>query len=141
MTNYGDKIKQKTKKVLVNFLKEDTSTEKFISLLKNTLSGEREFKGNYSMPYSDSNDDRVDFIIEYNITKISMWKTKGPHCNYEGVIYVKIDRVLVGFEHLDEWERAGIYDLPSWVEDDFKDSIQDDIKIFGKLCMDVDYTK
>ena len=119
----------------------DKSTEKFINLLKNTLSGEREFKGDYAMPYSSSDEDRVDFVIEYKINKITMWKVNSNHCNYEGVIYVKIDRVLVGFEHLDEWESAHIHDLPSWAEDNFKDSIYDDIEIFGKLCLDVDYEK
>lgn len=119
----------------------DKPTEKFINILKNTLSGEREYKGDYAMPYSSSDEDRVDFIIEYRINKITMWKVKSNHCNYEGVIYVKIDRVLVGFEHLDEWESAHIHDLPEWAEDNFKDSIYDDIEIFGKLCLDVDYEK
>jgi hypothetical protein len=90
------------------------------------------------MPYTDE-DDYVDFIINYHVTKVSLWKTNGKNCQYEGVAYVKIDNLMVGFEGTTDWEKARITDLPSWVEDDFKDSIQDELDIFDNICMGIDY--
>jgi len=92
------------------------------------------------MPYSSADDEYVDFIIKYHIDRVSLWKGDGKHCQYEGTIYVTVEDVIVGFEGTDDWERGyRVYDLPSWVEDDFKDSIQSEVEIYGKLCLDVDY--
>jgi hypothetical protein len=59
---------------------------------------------------------------------------------YEGTVYVKIDKIMVGFEGTDDWENVRkIQNLPSWVEDDFKDLIQDELDVFDNICMDIDY--
>ena len=122
---------------------ESKSTDRLQRLITNQLEGDKEFTGNYMMPYSSADDDEyVDFIIKYHIDRVSLWKGDGEHCQYEGVIYVKVEDVIVGFEGTNDWEKGyRIYDLPSWVEDEFKDSIQNDVQIYGKLCLDVDYSK
>jgi hypothetical protein len=118
----------------------DKIVNKMMGILKDTLKGEREHTGEYTMPYTD-NDDMVDFIIEYQVSKISLWKGKSDeYCRFEGTIYVKINRVLVGFKETDEWEKVTIEDLPSWVEDDLKESIYEDINIFQGVCLDIDYS-
>jgi hypothetical protein len=122
----------------INETTKDKITEKYLEIIKQKLDGDKEYKGEYLMPYTDE-DDYVDFIINYHVTKVSLWKTNGKNCQYEGVAYVKIDNLMVGFEGTTDWEKARITDLPSWVEDDFKDSIQDELDIFDNICMDIDY--
>lgn len=122
----------------INETTKDKITEKYLEIIKQKLDGDKEYKGKYLMPYTDE-DDYVDFIINYHVTKVSLWKTNGKNCQYEGVAYVKIDNLMVGFEGTTDWEKARITDLPSWVEDDFKDSIQDELDIFDNICMDIDY--
>ena len=123
----------------INENEKKSSEERYLQLIKKNLEGKREFEGDYSMPYSSSDEDRVDVYIEYHISKASLWKSNGKHCQYEGVLEVTFDRLLVGFKHLDEWESAHIHDLPSWMEDDFKDSILDEIDMYENICMDIDY--
>ena len=122
----------------INETTKDKITEKYLEIIKHKLDGDKEYKGKYLMPYTDE-DDYVDFIINYHVNKVSLWKTNGKNCQYEGVAYVKIDNLMVGFEGTTDWEKARITDLPSWVEDDFKDSIQDELDIFDNICMDIDY--
>jgi len=122
----------------INETTKDKITEKYLEIIKHKLDGDKEYKGKYLMPYTDE-DDYVDFIINYHVTKVSLWKTNGKNCQYEGVAYVKIDNLMVGFEGTTDWEKVRITDLPSWVEDDFKDSIQDELDIFDNICMGIDY--
>jgi len=134
MSKIKETLKDRIGKILV-----ETATEKYLEIIKNTLKGDREFKGKYLMPYTDK-DDYVDFVISYNVTRVSLWKSNGKHCMYEGTVYVKIDKIMVGFEGTDDWENVkNIQNLPSWIEDDFKDLILDELNIFDNICMDVDY--
>lgn len=119
----------------------DKVTQRMLEIIKDTLKGTRQHTGKYSMRYSD-NEDMVDYIINYNVSKISMWKNKDDReCKFEGTIYVKINKVIVGFEGTNDWETARIDDLPSWTEDDFKESIQSELDIFQGICLDIDYVK
>jgi hypothetical protein len=133
MSKIKETLRDRISKILV-----ETATEKYLQIIQNTLKGDKEYKGKYHMPYTDE-DDYVDFIINYHVNKVSFWKTNGKNCQYEGVVYVKIDNLMVGFEGTTGWWKNKITDLPSWVEDDFKDSIQDELNIFDNICMDVDY--
>jgi len=134
MSKIKETLKDRIGKILV-----ETATEKYLEIIKHTLKGDREFKGNYLMPYTDK-DDYVDFVISYHVTRVSLWKSNGKHCMYEGTVYVKIDKIMVGFEGTDDWENVkNIQNLPSWIEDDFKDLILDELNIFDNICMDVDY--
>ncbi len=134
MSKIKETLRDRIGKILV-----ETATEKYLEIIKHTLKGDREFKGKYLMPYTDK-DDYVDFIINYHVTKVSLWKSNGKHCQYEGVVYVKIDKIMVGFEGTNDWEEVRrIQYLPFWVEEEFKDSIQDELNIFDNICMDIDY--
>jgi hypothetical protein len=135
MSKIKETLKGRIGKILV-----ETATEKYLEIIKQTLKGDREFKGKYLMPYSNNDDDHVDFVISYHVTRVSLWKSNGKHCMYEGVVYVKIDRIMVGFEGTNDWESVRrIQYLPFWVEEEFKDLIQDELNIFDNICMDVDY--
>lgn len=120
----------------------ETAAERLIELIKDDLKGSKEYKGRYILPYSDSNDDMVDFIITYHVTKVKLWKTLTPQfsCAFEGTVYISVDNVSVGFEGTDDWETAHIHDLPSWVEEDFQYSIEQGLKMYP-ICVDVDYDR
>jgi hypothetical protein len=134
MYKIKETLRDRIGKILV-----ETATEKYLEIIKNTLKGEKEFKGKYLMPYTDK-DDYVDFVISYHVTRVSLWKSNGKHCMYEGTVYVKIDKIMVGFEGTNDWEEVRrIQYLPSWIEDLFKDLILDELNIFDNICMDVDY--
>jgi hypothetical protein len=134
MSKIKETLRDRISKILV-----ETATEKYLEIIKHTLKGDREFKGKYLMPYTDK-DDYVDFVISYNVTRVSLWKSNGKNCQYEGVVYVKIDRIMVGFEGTNDWENVKkIQNLPSWIEDDFKDLLQNELNIFDNICMDIDY--
>jgi hypothetical protein len=141
MSKIKETLRDRIGKILV-----ETATEKYLEIIKHTLKGDREFKGKYPMPYSDNYDDYVDFVISYHITTVSLLKSNGyelsvpKRCQYQGVVYVKIDRIMVGFEGTNDWESVRrIQYLPSWVDDEFKDSIQYELNIFDNICMHVDY--
>ena len=82
-------------------------------------------EGQYSMPYSSADDDYADWSVTYKIDRVSLWETeKYARCKYSGTIYLEPIEIKVGFEG--DWDYLKyISDLPSWVEDDIKDSILD----------------
>jgi hypothetical protein len=98
-------------------------------------------EGQYSMPYSSADDDYADWSVTYKIDKIKLWETKEyQRCRYSGTIYLEPIEIKVGFEG--DWDYLKyISDLPSWVEDDIKDSILDEIETwFSNVCVDIDFS-
>jgi len=98
-------------------------------------------EGQYSMPYSSADDDYADWSVTYKIGKVALWETeKYQSCKYSGTIYLEPIEIKVGFE--DDWEYLDyVSSLPSWVEDDIKDSILDEIEMwFPNVCLDVDFS-
>jgi hypothetical protein len=98
-------------------------------------------KGQYSMPYSTADDDYADWSVTYKIGKVSLHNvTRYKRCQYGGTIYLEPIEIKVGFEG--DWEYLDyVSSLPSWVEDDIKDSILDEIEMwFPNLCVDVDFS-
>lgn len=98
-------------------------------------------EGQYSMPYSSADDDYADWSVTYKIGKIKLWETEVYQvCKYSGTIYLEPIEIKVGFEG--DWDYLKyISDLPSWVEDDIKDSILDEIETwFPNICVDVDFS-
>lgn len=96
--------------------------------------------GQYGMPYS-SGEDYADWSVTYKIGKIKLWETEVYQvCKYSGTIYLEPIEIKVGFEG--NWEYVErISDLPSWIEDDVKDSILDEVeRYFSNVCVDVDFT-
>ena len=98
-------------------------------------------EGQYSMPYSTSSDDYADWSVTYKIGKVSLWETeKYSRCKYSGTIYLEPIEIKVGFEG--DWEYMKyITDLPSWIEDDIKDSILDEVETWlPNDCADIDFS-
>jgi hypothetical protein len=98
-------------------------------------------EGQYSMPYSSVDDDYADWSVTYKIGKIKLWETEVYQvCKYSGTIYLEPIEIKVGFEG--DWDYLKyVSDLPSWVEDDIKDSILDEIEMwFSNVCLDVDFS-
>jgi hypothetical protein len=98
-------------------------------------------EGQYSMPYSTADDDYADWSVIFKIDRIKLWETeKYQDCKYSGTIYLEPIEIKVGFEG--DWDYLRyVSDLPSWVEDDIKDSILDEIeRYFSNVCVDVDFS-
>lgn len=98
-------------------------------------------EGRYNMPYSRSNDDFAEWSATYKISSINIWEVERyKRCQYSGVIYLTPIEIKVGFEG--DWEYMKYFsDLPSWVGDDIKDSILDELELwFSNVCVDVDIT-
>lgn len=97
-------------------------------------------EGQYMMPYS-SGEDYADWSVTYKIDKVSLWETKKyQRCKYSGTIYLEPIEIKVGFEG--DWDYMKyITDLPSWVEDDVKDSILDKLETWlPNVCVDIDFS-
>ena len=98
-------------------------------------------EGQYSMPYSTSSDDYADWSVTYKIGNVSLWGTKEyQRCKYSGTIYLEPIEIKVGFEG--DWDYMKyVSDLPSWIEDDIKDSILDEVETWlPNVCVDVDFS-
>jgi hypothetical protein len=96
-------------------------------------------EGQYSMPYSTRSDDYADWSVTYKIGKVNLWNvTQYKRCQYGGTIYLELIEIKVG--HQGDWEYMRyISELPSWVEDNIKDSILDEVELyFPNVCVDVD---
>ena len=97
-------------------------------------------KVKYIMPYSSADDDYADWSVIFKIGNVNIWETeKYKNCKYGGTIYLEPIEVKVGFEG--DWDYLKyVSDLPSWVEDDIKDSILDDMdRWFPNVCVDIDF--
>jgi hypothetical protein len=96
-------------------------------------------EGKYGTPYATGSYDN--WSVTYKIDKVSLWNvTRYKRCKYGGTIYLEPIEIKVGSEG--DWKYMKyITDLPSWVEDDIKDSILDEVETwFPSLCVDVDFT-
>ena len=138
--------------VIVGFDKEllgeqTNSFDRIKKIITKIISDEPTYQGSFSLPYSDSYDDSVDWYIEYKINDIELWKPTDEdfrYCEkdslYVGTIYIGVTRFLIGSEGLDEWERAyGEDDIPSWSWDDFFENIGERIGNFiPQACLDLD---
>jgi hypothetical protein len=113
-----------------------------------------EYEGIFFQPWDEG---YQDYVIKFNITKVTIWSTEGyeerdpflrsiyhpkPDSLFEGTVYVKVDRLLVGDKRRDSWERMyGEDDITETAWDDFKDYISDTIlKWLPKVNVDVDIT-
>ena len=95
-------------------------------------------EGQYSMPYSHSEDDYADWKVKFKVKRVVIFpKDSEPGCNYSGTVYLDVD-VMVGFEG--DWEEYGMGDLPSWVQDDIEDKILDNIEQYlPMVCVDLTF--
>lgn len=111
---------------------------KLFELIRRIVDKDNKMEGQYSMPYSTSEDDYADWKVILKVSKVSLWETiKYSRCKYSGSVYLNAD-VMVGFEG--DWDKYGIGDLPSWVKDDIENKILDNIEQFlPMVCVDLTF--
>ena len=127
---------------------DDKTNQIFNSLIKKYIPDNSTFETWYTQPYDD-NDGKVDVFIEYSFDdkQTHFWKKdvqyddEGEPIQYEGTIYLLINRLMAGDEDEDTWESVNYFDLPSYIwEDDFNNSIIKKIKpILKSFNIDVDF--
>lgn len=141
--NYGE--------VYIEFDKESiqeqtNSVDRFKSIITKLINDKPTHQGSYTMPYTD-NDDMVDWHVEYVVKNVELWKPNERELSlceqdtlYTGTVYINVNRILVGFEETDEWERGhGEDDLPSWCWDDVQENVMNTIEqMLPQICIDVD---
>ena len=123
------------------------ATQIFNSLIKKYIPDNSTFETWYTQPYDDN--EKVDVFIEYSFDSddTRFWKKdvqyddEGEPIQYEGTIYLLINRLMVGDEDEDTWEDVEYYDLPDYVwEDDFNTSVFNKIKpLMNSFNIDVDF--
>jgi hypothetical protein len=112
--------------------------DKLKVLIRRIVNKDNKMEGQYSMPYSHSDDDYADWKVEFEVNTVKLWETeKYNRCKYSGSVYLDAD-VMVGFEG--DWEEYGIEDLPSWVKEDIENKILDNIEQFlPMVCVDLTF--
>lgn len=108
-----------------SFLKESDfrapNTHPIVKAITNVVGEEGEYKDWYSAPFAD-NEEPIDFFFRYKLDKVSIWKEKNDE--FSGTIKLIITNIAVGNSEENDWERMYYRDdLPSWIWDDFEESI------------------
>jgi ribosome-binding factor A len=141
-----DSLGYKYSEIYVEFIKtsdlDKEKIEKFEGLIRKLLIGNRKYKGWYSLPYSDSYDDGVDWVVNVLPYEIKLQQSNlnylntDKNCVYDVKIVLIVESMFVGSEENNEWERVyGINDLPESVWDEIKDDTQKTIENFlPTLC-------
>lgn len=151
MRSFLDYSQDKFSKSFIQESKEKNSdgkaTQIFNSLIKKYIPDNSTFETWYTQPYDDN--EKVDVFIEYSFDSddTHFWKKdvqyddEGEPIQYEGTIYLLINRLMVGDEDEDTWEDVEYYDLPDYVwEDDFNTSVFNKIKpLMNSFNIDVDF--
>lgn len=114
------------KKLIKKILKEYVDKEAG-SIIKDFINDEFGlYEDMFSIPYDDSG--YIDVIIQYEVEKVHVWKSFSEY-NYEGTVYVKVEKILIGDKNENFWESvSGQDDLPEWIWDDFSE-------FFNKVCI------
>ncbi len=115
-------MKDTIKRILKEYVDKEAG-----QLIKDYLNDEYGlYEDAFSIPYDDGG--YIDVIIQYEVTKVNVWKSVSEY-NYEGTVYVKIEKILIGNKDDNYWEPVtGQDDLPEWVWDDFTE-------FFNKVCI------
>lgn len=151
MRSFLDYSQDKFSKSFIQESKEKNSdgkaTQIFNSLIKKYIPDNSTFETWYTQPYDDN--EKIDVFIEYSFDSddTHFWKKdvqyddEGEPIQYEGTIYLLINRLMVGDEDEDTWEDVEYYDLPDYVwEDDFNTSVFNKIKpLMNSFNIDVDF--
>jgi hypothetical protein len=112
---------------------------KLAELIRKIVDKDNKMQGQYSMPYSTSEDDYADWKVTFKVIRVSLWESKKYNqCKYGASVYLKAD-VIVGFNG--DWDdKFNIWDLPSWVKDDVEDKILNNIDQFlPMVCVDLTF--
>ena len=151
MRSFLDYSQDKFSKSSIQESKEKNSdgkaTQIFNSLIKKYIPDNSTFETWYTQPYDDN--EKIDVFIEYSFDSddTRFWKKdvqyddEGEPIQYEGTIYLLINRLMVGDEDEDTWEDVEYYDLPDYVwEDDFNTSVFNKIKpLMNSFNINVDF--
>jgi len=122
------------------------ATQIFNSLIKKYIPDNSTFESWFTVPYSDN--ERVDVYIEYSFDEddTTFWKVindmdDDEAIRYEGTIYIKINRLMIGDEDEDTWESVNYDDVPEWIwSEDFEDSIRKRIQpLLNSFNIGVDF--
>jgi hypothetical protein len=139
-------LKPKTIKESHTDKTDERATQIFNSLIKKYIPDDSTFESWFTIPYSDN--DRVDVYIEYSFDEkdTTFWKVindmdDDEPTRYEGTIYLKINRLMVGDEDEDTWESVNYHDVPEWIwSEDFEDSVIKKIQpLLNSFNIDVDF--
>jgi len=125
-------------------MKMDKVTEKTLEMIYKLLKDKKQFDNWYSMPYSDSDDDRVDVHIDYKIKKVLLRKSSDDP-NYLFIVTIVIEPTKVSLGVNDDWE-SGFkqHDISEHMWDILSEEVVEDIdSILPHVftVMDFDFTK
>ena len=122
----------------------DKVTQKTLDMIHKLLKDKNQFDDWYSMPYSDSDDDRVDVHIEYKIKKVLL-KKDNSNLDYLflGTVIIQPTKVLLGVD--DDWEEGfKQHDVSEYMWDTLGEDVVEDIdSILPHVYMipEFDFTK
>lgn len=118
-------------------MKSEQTLEKNINLIEKLLLGKNSYEGWFS-----TWDDSIDYIVKYEIGKITLKESRSELAKYEGKIEVIVNELWIGNRDLDTWE--GVYgwdDIPESAWDDIRDDITMNLeKFLPHIWLDVDFT-
>lgn len=106
----------------------DKVTEKTLGMIHKLLKDKTQFDDWYSMPYSDSDDDRVDVHIEYKIRKVLIKKnTEDTYHLFTAMAIIQPTKVVLGVD--DDWEEGfKQHDISESMWDSLADEVIEDIE-------------
>lgn len=124
------------KKLIKKILKEYYADDSVIDLIKDYMDEHMGYyEDSYSVPYTD---EYMDFKITYSVDKIRVWEdTSSSKTQYEGTIYLKIDKVLAGDKNEGYWEDIDFTELPERLVEDIQDSISEELHNWLSINVDV----
>jgi|688.fasta_scaffold1327751_2 hypothetical protein len=121
---------------------EDKNIEIIHKILKRMIPDNSIFTSSYDMPYASTG--RVDVYMEYSLNpKTNIWYSPNDSnsIDYEGTIYLTIDKLLYKGPHDSEYEVVrSYYHIPEYIYEELESYLLDRIgKIMGNLSVDFDY--
>ena len=120
----------------------DKKVELIEKILKKIIPDNSVFTSSYDMPYASTG--RVDVYMEYSLNpKTRIWSSSNDSygVEYEGTIYLTIDKLLYKGPHDREYEVVrSYYDIPEYVYEELEGFLLDRIrKTISNLSVDFDY--
>jgi hypothetical protein len=124
------------KKLIKKILKEYYADDSVIDLIKDYMDEHMGYyEDSYTVPYTD---EYMDFKINYTVDKIRVWEdTSSSNTQYEGTIYLKIDKVLAGDKNEGYWDEIDFTELPERLVEDIQDSISEELHNWLSINVDV----
>jgi hypothetical protein len=121
---------------------EDNKIEIIYKILKRIIPDNSVFTSSYDMPYASTG--RVDVYMEYSLNpKTNIWYSTNDSygVDYEGTIYLTIDKLLYKGPHDREYEVVlSYYHIPEYIYEELEGYLSDKIrKTISNLSVDFDY--